>query len=53
MLDIRLFGPMHLSHAGRYIGRPVRRDVRLILAFLLLNRDREVARHAMTSAVWP
>ena len=44
---------MHVSHAGRDLGRPARRDVRLILAYLLLHRGQEVARDVVAAAVWP
>jgi DNA-binding SARP family transcriptional activator/predicted ATPase len=53
MLEIRLFGPLRLRHMSLRIGRPARRDVRLVLAYLLLNRDQPVSRCVLARALWP
>ncbi len=53
MLRIRLFGPVQASQDGAALPMPDRHDVIRLLAYLLLHRDRPLARKTVAFVLWP
>ncbi len=53
MLRIRLFGPVQASQSGVALPMPDRHDVIRLLAYLLLYRDRPLARKTVAFVLWP
>lgn len=52
-LQIRLLGGLLLESGGRTLPRIPSRPGRTLFAYLVLNRDREVARDQLTGLFWP
>jgi DNA-binding SARP family transcriptional activator len=52
-LQARLLGPVDLSVGGRRVERWQGRKGMLLLAYLLLHRDRRLARDALAATFWP
>ena len=52
-LQIRLLGGLLLESGGRTLPRIPSRPGRSLFAYLVLNRDREIARDQLTGLFWP
>jgi DNA-binding SARP family transcriptional activator/predicted ATPase len=52
-LQIRLLGGLLLESGGRTLPRIPSRPGRSLFAYLVLNRDREIARDRLTGLFWP
>ena len=52
-LQIRLLGGLLLESSGRTLPRIPSRPGRSLFAYLVLNRDREIARDQLTGLFWP
>lgn len=50
---VRLFGILSLSRGGAALPLPARLDARLLLAYLLVNRQRIHSRSTLLGHIWP